>query len=159
MRKSLGAIMVAAALSAAACGGKGNAPTAPSGGGAATPVSPVGPASPAAATITGSVQNASAGATVGIAGTSMSATLDPAGRFTLANVPAGDVQLQVNSGAAQAAVPIAAVQAAQTVEVVVTISGAPASLESEGRHRTREAEPQGVLQALPPPTGSSASKA
>jgi hypothetical protein len=152
MRKSLGAIIVAAALSAAACGGKGNAPTAPSGGGAATPVSPAGPASPAAATITGSVQNASAGATVGIGGTSMSATLDPAGRFTLVNVPAGDVQLQVNSGAAQAAVPIPGVQAAQTVEVVVMVSGASASLESEVRHGAGEAELKGVVEALPPTT-------
>jgi hypothetical protein len=152
MRKSLGAIMVAAALSAAACGGKGNAPTAPSGGGAGTPVSPAGPASPAAATIIGSVQNASAGATVGIGGTSMSAALDPAGRFTLANVPAGDVQLQVNSGAAQAAVPIPGVQASQTVEVVVMVSGASASLESEVRHGVGEAELKGVVEALPPTT-------
>jgi Domain of unknown function (DUF5666) len=155
MRKFLGVMFVAAALAAAACGGKGTTPTAPSPGSTVSPASPGGPASPTAATITGSVRNASANASVGVAGTTMKTGLDAAGHFALGNVPTGDVQLQVSSGSANAMVPILAVQAAQTVEVVVSLSGTSAKLESEVRHGAGEAEIKGLIEALPPTTAAS----
>ena len=144
--------MMSAALMAAACGAREGAPTGPSNTGSGAATAPTGPGASPGATITGNIQNAAPSATVGVAGSSMTAALDPAGHFTLAGVPAGDVQLQVNSGAAQAAVAIPGVQVAQTVEVVVMVSGASASLESEVRHGVGEAELKGFVEALPPAT-------
>jgi Domain of unknown function (DUF5666) len=151
MNKFLGVMLVSAAFGLSACGSKGNAPTAPSSGSGAGTLT--------AATITGSVRNGSSSATVGVAGTSMTTGLDGAGHFTLANVPTGDVQLHVTSGGANAMVPIAAVQAAQTIEVVVSVSGATASLDSEVRHGGGETELNGVVEALPPTTAASTFRA
>ena len=151
MPKFLGTMLVATALSLTACGSKANAPTAPS--------SESGAASATAAVITGSVRNSTASATVGVAGTSLTSGLDAAGRFTLSNVPTGDVQLQVISAGANAMVPIAAVQAAQTIEVVVSVSGATASLESEVRHGVGETEVKGFIEALPPTTAAATFRA
>lgn len=150
MHKFLGMMLVAAAVGMTACGGKGNAPTAPSSGSGATSLT--------AAMITGTVRNGASG-TVGVAGTSMTTALDTAGHFTLANVPTGDVRLQVISGGANATVPIAAVQAAQTIEVVVNVSGASANLESEVRHGVGETELKGVVEAVPPTTAASTFRA
>jgi hypothetical protein len=150
MSRSLGAILCAAVL-AAACSGKGTAPTSPSSA-QPTPATPGGPTSQSTATITGNVRNASSSGTVSIAGTSMSAALDAAGRFTLGGVPAGDVQLQVNTAGTAGSVPIAAVLPAQTIEVVVAMGSGSATLESEVRHGAGEAELKGTITALPPTT-------
>jgi hypothetical protein len=150
MKKLLGVMCVSAALGMTACGSKGDAPTAPSSGGGATSLT--------AALITGTVRNGASG-TVGVAGTSMTAALDTAGHFSLANVPTGDVRLQVITGGANATVPIAAVQAAQTIEVVVTVSGASANVESEVRHGVGETELKGVVEAVPPTTAASTFRA
>lgn len=148
MRKYFDAMLVVAALGMAACGSNSSAPVAPSSGNAATSLT--------AATITGTVRSAVAGGTIGVSGTGMTSGLDGAGHFTLANVPTGDLQLQVSSGAASAMVPIAAVQAAQTIEIVVSVSGASAHLESEVRHGAGETELKGVVDAVPPATAGSA---
>ena len=148
MRKYFEAMLVVAAMSTAACGSNSNAPAAPSSGNAA--------ASLTAATITGTVRNAVPGGTVGVSGTGMSSGLDGAGHFTLPNVPTGDLRLQVSSGGASGIVPIAGVQAAQTIEIVVSVSGASANLESELRHGTGETELKGIVEAVPPATAGSA---
>jgi hypothetical protein len=148
MRKYFDAMLVVAALGMAACGRKSGAPAAPSSGNGATSLT--------AATITGTVRNAVAGGSINVSGTGMTSGLDGAGHFTLANVPTGDLRLQVNSGGMSAMVPIAAVQAAQTIEIVVNVSGASANLESEVRHGTGETELKGVVDAVPPATAASA---
>src|SRR4029077_3570199 len=118
MRRVLGFTVVLAALTAA-CGGQGSSPTSPSTTGAAG----------AGAMITGSVQGASGaltaagfgaaitGVTVTVVGTGISAAVDAGGRFTLLNVPTGNVQLQLTGGGANAVVTISTVEASQTIDV------------------------------------------
>ena len=152
MRKGLGLIL-AGTLLAAACGGGNGSPTSPSGS----------PASAgASATITGTVQGASsamlaastgaalAGVTVSVVGTSISATADVAGRFTLINVPAGSVQLQLTGGGANATVALSPVAAQQTIDVVLSVSGGTAAIESEVRSGAGEAQLEGRVESLPP---------
>ena len=154
MRRSLGLTLLAAVL-AGACGG--SSPTSPSSGGAAPG------ASAGSAMITGSVQGATAsaltaasngialtGVTVRVLGTSISSTVDAGGRFTLMNVPAGTVQLQLTGGGANASVTLSSVQASQTVDVVLAVAGTTASLESEVRSGAGQAELEGRVESLPP---------
>lgn len=158
MRRLLGAL-IAAAVMTAACGGK-STPTSPSGG-TGVPAAPE--STGATATITGSVQGASlsallgassgaalTGVTVAVAGTSVSSTVDAAGRFTLINVPPGDLQLQLTGGGTNAAVALAAVRAAQTVDIVVVVAGTSASIDSQVRSGAGESELEGRVESLPP---------
>ena len=156
MRRGLGLTLLAALLSGA-CGGGNGSPTGPS----ATGTQPGAP-SGASATITGSVQGASSamtaasggaaltGVTVSVAGSSISSVVDAAGRFTLANVPAGPVMLQLTGGGANATVTLGSVDAAQTVDVVVTVAGASASIDSAVRSGAGEAQLEGRVESLPP---------
>lgn len=150
MRKEVGLILVITLL--AACGGKGS-PTSPSNATNA-------PA--ASAMITGMVQGATSaltaatsgaalsGVTVSVVGTSISAGVDAAGRFTLSNVPAGSVQLQLTGGGANAVVALAPVSPQQTIDVVLSVSGTTATVESEVRSGTPEAQLEGRVESLPP---------
>ena len=160
MRRVLGAVLIVTALTAA-CGGKGS-PTAPSGG-AGVPAAPGAPAPGPGATITGSVQGSAAssllsasgaaaltGVTVTVVGTSVTSGVDAAGRFTLMNVPPGDVKLQLTGGGANAALTLGSVQASQTIDVVVIVSGSSASLDSEIRSGAGEAQLEGRVESLPP---------
>jgi len=146
-----------AALLAGACGG-GSAPTSPSNSGS-TSGTQAGPS----ATITGSVQGATGnsltaassgaaitGVTISVMGTGISTGVDGAGRFTLANVPAGTVQLQLTGGGANATVTLGSVQPSQTVDVVLAVAGTTASLESEVRSGSGEAQLEGRVESLPP---------
>ena len=157
MRRFTEALIVAAALMAG-CGGKGANPTAPSNTGGNTPVTPAGPM----ATITGSVQGAAAnavvarsggpaltGVTVTVVGTSISVSVDVAGRFTLLNVPPGDGQLQL-SGSANGTLPISSVQPLETIDLVVMVSGSAASIDSQVRSGTGQADLEGRVESLPP---------
>ena len=151
MRRFLGVMLVLAGTGTAACGSSGSASTAPSSGNGVTSLT--------AATIKGTVRNSAAGGTVGVSGTSVTSGVDAAGHFTLANVPTGDVQLQVSSDGARAIVAIAAVQAAETIEVVVSVAGASANVESELRHGAGDTELKGVIEAVPPTTAASTFRA
>jgi hypothetical protein len=156
MRRGLGLTLVAALL-AGACGGGSGSPTGPS-----TPGTQPGAPSGASATITGSVQGASSamtsasggaaltGVTVSVVGSSISAVVDAGGRFTLANVPAGPVTLQLTGGGANATVTLGPVEASQTVDVVVAVAGATASVESSVRSGSGEAQLEGRVESLPP---------
>jgi len=153
MRKGLVLTIIAMVLAGACGGGKGS-PTSPSNG---TPAP-----SATSATITGTVQGASsamlamsagaamAGVTVSVVGTSISSVADAAGRFTLANVPPGSVQLQLTGGGANAMVALSPVSAQQTIDIVVAVSGSSASVESEVRSGTSEAQLEGRVESLPP---------
>jgi len=158
MRRVLSSVVVLAVMTAAC--GKSSSPTAPSNAGSGVPASPSpgGPASPAGATVMGRVQSASQGTSIAVAGTSASTAVDPSGAFQLSVSP-GDVQLQVTSRGASAMVGIQAVQPAQTVEVVLSVAGTSATLESEVRHGAGEAELKGVVEALPPSTSALTFKA
>jgi len=151
MRRVLGLTVVMAVL--AACGGKGgSSPTAPTGNGSNS----------AGAVITGSVQGvagaltaagfgaAITGVTVTVVGTNISAPVDAGGRFTLTNVPTGTVQLQLTGGGANATVTINTVEASQTIDVVLSVSGTSASLDSEVRSGAGEAQLEGRVESLPP---------
>ena len=155
MRRGSGFILMAALL-AGACGG--SSPASPSAAGTPAPGTTAG-----SAMITGSVQGPSAtaftaasngialtGVTVTVLGTGISSTVDAGGRFTLMNVPPGTVQLQLTGGGANASVTISSVQASQTVDVVLAVSGSTASLESEVRSGSGEAELEGRVESLPP---------
>jgi Domain of unknown function (DUF5666) len=141
MRRLLGLILAFSAV-AAACGGKGA--TSPSETGATTPGGATG-----SATIAGAVQGALP-ASVAVSGTSVSSPVDPAGRFTLANVPSGDVQLQFSGGGASAMLPVAAVQPAQRIDLVVSVTGSSAAIESQVRSGGGGAELEGRVESLPP---------
>lgn len=157
MRKGFGLVVILAVF-ATACGGGSGAPTAPSD---STRTS--GSSSGAGAMITGTVQGgtvsaltgasngaALTGVTVTVVGTSISSTVDAGGRFTLMNVPTGTVQLQLTGGGTNATVTLSGVVAQQTVDVVVAVSGASASVESDVRSGAGEAELEGRVESLPP---------
>ena len=141
MRRALGFILVISAL-AAACGGKGN-PTSPSEAGMP------GAGSSGSATIAGAVQGALP-STVAVAGTTVTSPVDGGGRFTLGNVPAGDVQLQFSGGGASAMLPVAAVQPAQRIDLVVSVTGSTAAIESQVRSGGGGAQLEGRVESLPP---------
>jgi hypothetical protein len=149
MRKAFAPLFAAIRI-AAACGGR------------SSPTSPSSTASGSSATITGVVQGATSaltsasggaslsGVTVSVLGTSISAAADVAGRFTLMNVPPGAVQLQLTGGGANAIVSLSPVSAQQTIDVVLAVSGPTATVESEVRSGTSEAQLEGRVESLPP---------
>jgi uncharacterized protein DUF5666 len=149
MRRSLPFILVLATMvSAAACGGKGAAPTGPSTTGSGSPAGPS--TSGPTATVTGSVQASAIGVTVSVLGTSISAAVDSASHFELMNVPAGDVSLQLTGGGANATVALGMVQPAETVDLVVTVAGSSASIDSQVKSGAGQAELEGRVESLPP---------
>jgi hypothetical protein len=159
MRREIGIVTIIAAALVAACGGTNTAPTGPSTVGAVVPGAPSGPF----ATITGSVQAPSAGVTtmairgaaltsltVSVVGTTISANVDGNGRFTLVGVPTGAVQLRFSGAGTDATLTVDTVQAAQTVDLVVVVSGTTASIDSSVRSGAGQAELEGRVESLPP---------
>jgi len=150
MRRLLGFILAISTVTAA-CSGKGSSPT-----------SPTEPGSSAGATgsavIAGAVQGASP-ATVAVAGTAVTSPVDAGGRFSLANVPSGDVQLQFSGGGASAMLPVSAVQPSQRIDLVVSVSGSAAAIESQVRSGGSGAELEGRVESLPPTTPALSFKA
>lgn len=161
LKASAATLLATISIVTAACGGSSLAtPTSPSSladGGAA-----------AGATISGSVQGAGPSAlasattthaatslTVGVVGTSLSTTVDAAGRFTIANVPPGDVRLRFTGTGVDAVVPIGTVQPSQTINIVVTLSGNSGHAETENKDNPQsEQELEGRVEALPPTVAS-----
>jgi hypothetical protein len=158
MRKWVGFLICVAAFSTA-CGGHNGTPTSPSSNSSSSSAS--------AATISGTLQGAGAsaltaasggaalsGITVTLVGTSISSGVDAAGRFTLVNVPPGGVQLRISGGGVDATVTLTPVQAAETVEIVVVVSGSTANVESEIRNGGSESQLEGRVESLPPTTAA-----
>jgi hypothetical protein len=96
------------------------------------------------------------GLNVAVVGTALNTAVDATGRFTLTGVPAGDVQLHFTGGGVDAVVPVGSVQPAQTITIVVTLTGAGGQVESEVRDGAGEQELEGRVEALPPtvPSGT-----
>jgi hypothetical protein len=99
------------------------------------------------------------GVTVAVVGTTISSTVDAGGRFMLANVPPGTVQLQLTGGGANATVMVGTVQSSQTVDLVVAVSGSTASIESAVSSGAGEAQLEGRVESLPPTTAALTFKA
>jgi hypothetical protein len=141
-RRLLGFILAISAMTAA-CSGKSSSPTSPTESGASAG------AVTGSAIIAGAVQGASP-ATVAVAGTAVTSSVDAGGRFSLANVPSGDVQLQFSGGGASAMLPVSAVQPSQRIDLVVSVSGSAAAIESQVRSGGSGAELEGRVESLPP---------
>ena len=97
---------------------------------------------------------AAVGMAVAVVNTALSTRSDNTGHFTLANVPAGDVQLRVSGSGADAIVAVGTLQPSQTMEIVVTVSGSAAKVDPPGRTEA-ETEVEGAIEAVPPATAAS----
>ena len=133
--------------------------------------SPAGPgATNAGATITGSVLsgassaltsastgNAMPGLVVTVAGTSISSGLDAAGRFSLRDVPSGNLQLQF-SGPVSGSVPVNDVKPTESITLVISVSSSTVTLESAARTGAGTEEIEGRVESLPPTTAAGSLK-
>lgn len=162
-------VIVMLMLSVAACGGH-PAPSAPTTGG--TPATqPTTPSS--GASISGTLQSQStsaavsyspygtplSGMTISIVGTSISVVADGSGRFTLQGVPTGDVQLRITAPGTDATVSVSQVQASQSVDVTIVVTGNTATVDAEVRSGAGQAQLEGRVEALPPATAAQTFKA
>jgi hypothetical protein len=120
---------IAVAALAAACGQNG---------------SPESPSSPTASSSGVTILGQVAGSTtaeraadttsnliVTVVGTSISTHVQGNGKFTLENVPAGDVSLQFTGPGTNATVTISGLSEGQQVQITVSVHGSNASIESE----------------------------
>jgi Domain of unknown function (DUF5666) len=107
----------AAALMAAACLGCGGSSTDPSS---------------TSASIAGMVRAASQASQmqVAVSGSALATASDPAGRFRLNDVPAGNVTLLFTGNGATARLPLGRVNAGDHVTITVTVEGSSAHLDS-----------------------------
>jgi hypothetical protein len=133
------------ALVATACGQSSFSPTSPSGaGGRGTAGTTTG------AVITGTVNGmpqratlpselaspaASAPITVTGVGTSISTTVDGSGRFSLTDVPTGDVQLKFAGSGLDATLILRGVQAGDRIAITVRVTDSSVRIEAERRER------------------------
>jgi hypothetical protein len=67
---------------------------------------------------------------VGVSGTALATTSDPAGRFKLKDVPAGNVTLLFDGSGVNARLPLGRVNPGDRVTIVVTVNGSSAHLDS-----------------------------
>ena len=148
----------ALALSAAACA-KSDAGS-PIGPSSIFTQAPGGPGPAAGATISGTVSSGpvvnsvrraflrSTGATltVSIVGTSIAETVDESGRFTLKNVPSGNLVLAFSGNGVDARVTITDVNANDQIRIAVHVNGDSADLdEKEHEMANNEAEVEGEI--------------
>ena len=75
----------------------------------------------------------SATITITVAGTSISTTSDSSGHFTLTNVPGGTIQLQFSGSGVSATVTINGVSTSDQIDIVVTVTGNSAHVDSDHR--------------------------
>jgi hypothetical protein len=132
--------MLAVSLSIAACGADvtSSLPTGPSG--TATTgatisgvVNGMSSASRAWSTAIGSTSNTTpAGITVTVVGTTLSTSVSGTGTFALTGVPSGNIQLRFSGPGVDATLTITGVTAEQ-IQVVVTLSGSSANVDSMNR--------------------------
>lgn len=75
------------------------------------------------------------GVTVTVQGTSITATADGSGRFTLANVPTGNITLVFRASGIEASVTVSGVNTADQIRITVVVSGNTAEID-EHEHST-----------------------
>jgi hypothetical protein len=141
-------------ISTIACGGSGGGPTAPGQTAGATIGGSVLSGGASAMTSAG-FGHAMPGLVITVAGTSISSGVDAGGRFSLKNVPSGNVQLQF-SGPVSGTVPVDDVKPTETITLVVAVSSTSVTLESAARTGAGGEELEGRVESLPPtmPAGS-----
>jgi hypothetical protein len=144
-------------LGAAACGSNSGSPTAPS-------VS----AGPAGATLQGTVVGGVAGASAGlgsvhslstkagiqvsVTGTSLVTMTDSSGKFVLAGLPAGPVELRFEGQGVNARLTISGLTPGQTLTITVNVTGGQATLVPEGDEGGVDLK--GPIQSIDPGAGS-----
>jgi hypothetical protein len=105
----------------------------------------------AGATISGvvSFEGAStAGMTVTVAGTTLAAPVDSSGRFSLANVPSGDIELRFSGGAVDTSLAIAGVTDQDQIQLAVTVDSAASAVTSSQLTSSDRIEVKGVIAGL-----------
>lgn len=94
------------------------------------------------------------GLVVSVAGTAISAAVDSADQFVLRDVPAGTLQLVFTAPGLNGSISLADVQAGDTVDIGVMVSGGTVVLDSNSRRRGSDTELEGRIEALPPTTAA-----
>ena len=138
-------IVALVALGCVACGGD-------------TPQTPASPSSSGVSSATQSAKiigNVSAGEPLAamaaqVVGTAISTPVGAGGGFSLDGVPAGPVQLRFVGSGVDASVGLNPVQAGDVVSVLVGVSGATATIQSESRNAGNKVELEGRVESLPP---------
>ena len=142
-------VLASVALACAACGGDSpSVPTAPS----------TGLTGPAAGSVTQGARimgNVSAGETLAamaaqVVGTTISSPVSPGGGFVLDGVPAGPVQMRFVGSGVDASVSLSPVQPGDLVSVLVGVSAASASVQSESRNAGGKVELEGRVDSTVP---------
>ena len=85
-----------------------------------------------------------------VVGTPISSLVGTGGGFTLEGVPPGPVQLRFVGSGVDASVALSPVQAGDVVSVLVGVSGATATIQSESRNAGGQVELEGRIESLPP---------
>lgn len=161
MRQKLGTLVFVSlfVLSLTGCGN--SMPTA-----ATSPSTLSDTSSVAGAKITGSVAAAptglaastvagvSTGLTVSVSGTTVNSAVDVNGRFTLANVPPGPIELWFMGPGVNARVQIGVVSTGDTLEINVTVSGTTAQVNGSASSHDNHREIEGLVEAVPPVTAA-----
>ena len=143
------AVLAGVALACAACGKDSpSGPTAPTGG----PGVPAAGSSTQGARILGNVSAGEplAALAAQVVGTSITAPVGAGGGFTLEGVPAGAVQLRFQGSGVDASVALSPVQPGDVVSVLVGVSAATATVQSESRNAGGKVELEGRVESLPP---------
>ncbi len=148
-------VVLTLAVAIAACG-KSSTPASPS---AATPAAAAKPSAPVTGAViagtvmtaagTASVRASGAAMSVSIAGTAITALVDGSGRFTLQNVPTGDVTLNVSGNGVNASLTITAVSDHEQIDIVINVSGNSADAdETERKTADQHGEVEGRIAAI-----------
>jgi Domain of unknown function (DUF5666) len=152
------AVIIAAAVSIAACGDSN--PSSPSDANAnavtinGNVVAPGGTQTSASAQTSSTAATAPAGLRVTVVGSNISAIVDASGHFSLKNVPPGNVNLQFSTSTNTALIVLTDLQTGQTVTISVTLSGSSATVESDRRASGKEVQLEGRVESLPPTTAA-----
>jgi hypothetical protein len=85
-----------------------------------------------------------------VVGTSISTPVGPGGGFVLDGVPAGPVQMRFVGSGVDASVALSPVQPGDVVSVLVGVSAATATVQSESRNAGGKVELEGRVESLPP---------
>jgi len=162
------ALIAAATLSAAACGGHESASIAAPTPTPSTSPSPVPAPSSSGATISGVIAggvSASAwmpmasGITVTVVNSSISSSVDASGRFSLRAVPSGRVELRFSGPGVDAQLELNDVGDHDTITITVRLSGSTAQIDDDAREKPgNEVEVEGLVSAVSPGTITVAGK-
>lgn len=104
--------------------------------------------------VSASAGQAITGLTVSVVGTAISSGLDATGRFSLAGVPAGDVQLRFAGSGIDTTVSVTSVQPSQSISLVVAVTVTTVSIETDSRTGGGEDQLEARIESLPPTTAA-----